>query len=122
MAHQQPAGRQTLSFLRQSQRLQQMIGRRRAEALGNPFEKHPRSFGARVQKRRGGGEREGARVDRPDKRQPPNSASSRNPDWRLGSAKARDNRSAQTAASLVVSEAKSESCGEARMNEPPIPG
>ena len=62
MAHQQRSGRQALSFLEQRQRLQQVIGRRRAVAFGNPLEKHERSIGSLIQKSRGGGERQDTRI------------------------------------------------------------
>ena len=62
VAHQQPPGRQTFSFLEQRQRLQQVIGRRRAVAFGNPLEKHQRPFGSLIQKGCGGGECQDARI------------------------------------------------------------
>jgi hypothetical protein len=39
-----------------------VIGRRRVVAFGNPLEKHQRSFGALIQKSRGGGERQDSRI------------------------------------------------------------
>ena len=62
MVYQKPAGRQAFSLLEQRQRLQQVIGPRRAVAFGNPLEKRERSIGPLIQKGRGGGERKDTRI------------------------------------------------------------
>ena len=59
-----PRAAKRFPVLEQRQRLQQMIGRRRAIALGNPLEKNQCPFGSLIQKRRGGSEREDGRIAR----------------------------------------------------------